>query len=82
MLVASVRADGAVFVDGDGREQWLCGAWRTHALRALPLDAGLSLGRALAALDVARVAAPARERMAWFDCDTPDDRRRAEDLLT
>ncbi|GIJ66390.1 hypothetical protein Voc01_013070 [Virgisporangium ochraceum] len=25
--------DGAVFVDGNGRQQWLCGAWSSEALR-------------------------------------------------
>lgn len=31
-LSAHSEADGAVYVDGDGRRQWLCGVWRTRAL--------------------------------------------------
>lgn len=30
---APAGAGGAVFVDGDGREQWLCGVWRIDLLR-------------------------------------------------
>jgi molybdopterin-guanine dinucleotide biosynthesis protein A len=83
------RADGAVYVDANGRRQWLCGAWRTASvagqLAALAdvrgsLD-GAALHELFGALAVAEVAhgdgAP-----PWFDCDTEDDIRHAEEWLT
>ena len=76
-LVAAVSDDGAVFVDGHGNEQWLCGAWRADVLRALSLTAGGSLHRAFAPLTFARLVDP---RPA-LDCDTPADLMRAEELL-
>ncbi|WP_113703164.1 molybdenum cofactor guanylyltransferase [Nonomuraea lactucae] len=71
----AVDEGGAVAVDGDGREQWLLGAWDAGVLRAA-LDgyAGRSLHGLLAPLVAARVALPGR---AWFDCDTMDDLKEA-----
>jgi molybdopterin-guanine dinucleotide biosynthesis protein A len=77
-LAAAVVDDGAVYMDGDGAEQWLCSAWRADALRAAGLEAGGSLRGALAPLTFARLAAGS----AVLDCDTPDDVRRAEEMLT
>jgi molybdopterin-guanine dinucleotide biosynthesis protein A len=77
-LVTAVTDDGAVYVDADGAEQWLCSAWRTATLRQATLAADGSLRRALTPLTFARVPATA----AVMDCDTPDDLRRAEELLT
>jgi molybdopterin-guanine dinucleotide biosynthesis protein A len=77
-LVESVGGDGAVYVDADGAEQWLCSAWRTATLRSLPLVAGDSLRRALAPLDFNRLT----DTAAAVDCDTPDDLHRAEEMLT
>jgi molybdopterin-guanine dinucleotide biosynthesis protein A len=77
---------GAVYVDGTGRPQWLCGVWRAGALRdrlaALPGGpAGAALGALLRDLPAARlrteVNGPAPP--PWYDCDTEDDLRRAED---
>lgn len=64
--------DGAVLVDADGRRQWLVGAWRTAALRAvLPAEpAGLALRRVLSGLTIVDV--PARGDEAT-DIDTGDD---------
>jgi molybdopterin-guanine dinucleotide biosynthesis protein A len=76
---------GAVYVDGAGRPQWLCGVWRTGALRdrlaALPGGpAGAALGTLLGDLPAAHlrteVAGPAPP--PWYDCDTEEDMRRAE----
>ncbi|WP_344085899.1 molybdenum cofactor guanylyltransferase [Luedemannella helvata] len=88
-LVTAARAagvDGAVAVDADGRDQWLCGAWSAGALRAR-LDqvgepAGLSLRALLGGLRVRRVALAGRgagRPAPTFDCDTVDDLRRAEE---
>ena len=77
-LVDAVRDDGAVYVDGEGAEQWLCSAWRTAALRQSGLVAGSSLRGALTSLTHARLPAGT----AVMDCDTPEDLRRAEELLT
>lgn len=64
--------DGAVLVDGDGRRQWLMGAWRTAALRvALPDEpAGASLRRVLGGLTIVDVPARGDETA---DVDTIDD---------
>ena len=77
-LVAAVTDDGAVFIDGDGVEQWLCSAWRVTALRGVSLEVGGSLRGALLSLTYARLS----DEAAAIDCDTPDDLRRAEELLT
>jgi molybdopterin-guanine dinucleotide biosynthesis protein A len=77
-LAAAVSADGAVYVDADGSEQWLCSAWRTAALRGAALTVDGSLRRALATLSYARLSDVA----ASVDCDTPDDLRRAEEMVT
>ncbi len=75
--------DGAVFTDGDGREQWLCGLWRTASLRrqvaALPETADQPLRGLLRPMDLVRVGSDA-EPPPWFDCDTEDDLRRAEEF--
>lgn len=70
------RADGAVLVDEEGRPQWLCGMWRTAALRAavdaVPEPAGRPLRAVLGALTVVEVPAEGDEA---FDVDTADDLR-------
>jgi len=75
--------DGAVFTDRDGREQWLCGLWRTASLRrqvaALPETADQALRGLLRPMDVVRVGSTA-DPPPWFDCDTEDDLRRAEEF--
>ena len=86
LLEASIGPadDGAVLVDGDGRDQLLAGVWRTGALRTVVQDAGapqgLALRRVLAPLRTVRVAVPAGVPEPWQDCDTPEDLRRAEEL--
>lgn len=76
-LAGSVTDAGAVFVDAAGAEQWLCSAWRVAALRDASLEVGGSLRRPLASLTFARLC----DETAAIDCDTPDDLRRAEELL-
>ena len=76
-LATSVTADGAVYVDDTGAEQWLCSAWRAAALRTAPLAAGGSLRRALETLVFERLV----DATVAVDCDTPEDVHRAEELL-
>ncbi|MER7587229.1 NTP transferase domain-containing protein [Micromonospora sp. NPDC127501] len=80
--------DGVCFVDGDGRRQSLCGVWRVAALRAavhrLTVERGGSLSGApvralLAGLVVREVAWSGEGPPPWFDCDTDEDVRRAEE---
>ena len=73
LLAAAQRGDGALLVDDDDREQWLCGAWRTAAL--VPALAALPSSRLREAL---LPLAPARVRTQtspapWLDCDTEAD---------
>ncbi|MDQ1682562.1 MAG: hypothetical protein QOH99_1103 [Frankiaceae bacterium] len=83
VAVDGVAADGAVAVDDAGAPQWLCGAWRTDALRRLvaaqPVE-GLALRRLFtgASYDMISLAG-AGGREPWFDCDTPDDLARAKE---
>ncbi len=75
--------DGAMYVDDTGRPQRLCAVWRAAALRtrlrAIGEPAGQSIGRLVAGLRVAEVRAPASGPPPWYDCDTHDDLRRAEE---
>ncbi|HLT12244.1 MAG TPA: NTP transferase domain-containing protein, partial [Micromonosporaceae bacterium] len=80
----SVDHDGAVLVDDGGRPQWLCGVWWHAALRdrlaKLGDPAGRSLRELVAGLRVAHVSSPLPGPPAWFDCDTADDLRLAEEM--
>ncbi|MEV5574366.1 NTP transferase domain-containing protein [Spirillospora sp. NPDC052269] len=73
-------ADGAVFVDDEGRSQWLTGVWRTAALRrALGGYEGQRLRGVLRGLRPLAVSMrDAGERPPWFDCDTPEALAEAE----
>ncbi|WP_435822850.1 molybdenum cofactor guanylyltransferase [Micromonospora arborensis] len=82
--------DGACFVDGDGRRQSLCGVWRVAALRAeldrLTVERGGNLAGApvralLANLVVREVPWSGDGPPPWFDCDTDEDVRRAEEWV-
>ncbi|XVV06849.1 molybdenum cofactor guanylyltransferase [Actinosynnema sp. CA-248983] len=72
--VARLLAAGscAVLVDGEGREQWLTGVWRTAELRAaVPGDPRhRSMRSVVAALLPVRVAGSPEETS---DVDTPGD---------
>lgn len=87
-LVGSGRQpDGACFVDENGRRQSLCGVWRVAALRAA-LDrlaaergglSGAPVRALLAGLVVREVPWSGDGPPPWFDCDTDEDVRRAEE---
>ncbi|GAB3502682.1 hypothetical protein GCM10027575_05790 [Phytohabitans suffuscus] len=78
--------DGALYVDGGARRQLLCGVWRTAALRAA-LDRlatgrglpGASMRALFAELSVREVAWTEPGPPPWFDCDTDEDLRQAEE---
>ncbi|WBC13095.1 NTP transferase domain-containing protein [Micromonospora sp. WMMA1998] len=82
------RAGLACYVDGDGRRQQLCGVWRATAVRAA-LDRlaaerggtvdGASVRGLLAGVAVREVAWTGSGPPPWFDCDTDEDVRRAEE---
>jgi len=85
-LLAALDApdlDGAVLVDDTGRRHLLCGAWRVRALQArldaLGPPAGRAMRRLVDGLSVAEVRVPASEPPPWYDCDTEEDLRRAEE---
>jgi molybdopterin-guanine dinucleotide biosynthesis protein A len=78
--------DVAVLVDGDGRRQWLCAVWRLPALRRLLAPFGDAAGVAMR--DVVAHAGVKEVEWGggsgpppWFDCDTDEDIRRAEEWV-
>ncbi|RKN46279.1 molybdenum cofactor guanylyltransferase [Micromonospora endolithica] len=80
--------DGVCFVDGDGRRQTLCGVWRVEPLRAAlgrlahsrgGTLAGAPLRAVVAGLAVVEVPWSGQGPPPWFDCDTDEDVRRAEE---
>lgn len=82
--------EGVCFVDADGRRQSLCGVWRVAALRAglarLAAERGGNLAGApvralLAGLAVGEVPWAGDGPPPWFDCDTDEDVRRAEEWV-
>lgn len=88
-VAARGRVDGAVYIDPGGRRQWLCGAWRAASvvgrIAALAESRGTlngaALGELFGALAVAEVTRD-DDPPPWFDCDTEDDIRHAEEWLT
>ena len=73
LLDAAEGGDGALLVDDTGREQWLCGAWRTAALvPALAALEGARLREALVPLAPVHVRTQASPA-PWLDCDTEAD---------
>ena len=78
----------ACYVDGDGRRQHLCALWQVPALRSaldrLAATRGGSLDGApvrglLADVAVREVSWSGSGPPPWFDCDTDEDVRRAEE---
>ncbi|GAB3966148.1 hypothetical protein GCM10027615_12810 [Plantactinospora veratri] len=89
-LSRAAGADGVVFVDGTGRAQFLCGVWRVAPLRAAlgrvaAAHDGVLTGTSMRALIVEMTVTELAWRGAgpppWFDCDTEDDVRRAEEWI-
>lgn len=88
--LAEGTVDGACFVDDEGRRQSLCGVWRVESLRVAldrvaaarggTLD-GASIRALLADLTVLDVPWSGAGAPPWFDCDTDDDVRRAEEWV-
>ncbi|GAA0810796.1 molybdenum cofactor guanylyltransferase [Spirilliplanes yamanashiensis] len=87
LTVEGAPMDGAVYRDTDGRRQMLCGVWRAPALRRAvehvkaargTLD-GASARELFEALHVAEVSWRRPGPPPWFDCDTDDDLRTAEE---
>ena len=80
---ALLSADALVPVTIDGRQQMLCSAWRTAALRRTINELGDPQGQAvrilvaLAAVDEWHL--DARQSALLADIDTPDDLTRAQD---
>ncbi|MET8525381.1 NTP transferase domain-containing protein [Micromonospora sp. NPDC005172] len=83
-------ADGVCFVDANGRRQSLCGVWRVEALRAGLLRlaaerggslAGASMRALFAGLAIREVPWAGDGPPPWFDCDTDEDVRRAEEWV-
>jgi molybdopterin-guanine dinucleotide biosynthesis protein A len=87
LTLESVPMQGAVYRDAEGRRQVLCGVWRTKALREaigrLTEDRGWLHGASVRELmEYLRVAEVSWRRPGpppWFDCDTDDDLRIAEE---
>lgn len=73
-LVEAIEHDGVMLVDAEGRDQYLCSAWRTASLRTADLTVD-RLSSVVASLETTRVwLPPAPGRPApWTDCDTHED---------
>jgi molybdopterin-guanine dinucleotide biosynthesis protein A len=73
--------DGAIFVDGNGRDQPLVGVYRADRLRAalarLPETTGAAMHAVVDHLDIARIV---NDRAAQ-DCDTPEDLEEARSMV-
>ncbi|GAA2578416.1 hypothetical protein GCM10010435_63430 [Winogradskya consettensis] len=78
---------GAVYRDAEGRRQTLCGVWRTSALRKALAEFeeergnlhGASMHALLDHLRFIEVSWRRPGPPPWFDCDTDDDLRTAEE---
>ncbi|HET9519015.1 MAG TPA: NTP transferase domain-containing protein [Actinoplanes sp.] len=89
LTVESAPMQGAVYRDAEGRRQLLCGVWRTAALREavdrLAVERGNLHGASVRDLvEYLRVAEVAWRRPGpppWFDCDTDDDLRTAQEWV-
>jgi molybdopterin-guanine dinucleotide biosynthesis protein A len=86
--LAADSTDGACYVDESGRLQLLCGVWQAAAVRRalarLAAERGATLTGAsmrslVSGLAVVPVRWAGRGLPPWFDCDTDDDLRRAEE---
>lgn len=86
-LCASLEPGGdvAVLLDASGRPQWLCSVWHRPALvrrlATLGEPRGASMRDLTQDVTVRPVPAEGSGPPPWFDCDTEEDFRRAEELL-
>lgn len=73
----------ALYVDDEGRRQSMVAVWEGQGLRqALGTVPPRSVKELLARVaDVAEVAWAGADPPPWYDCDTPEDLRRAERWL-
>lgn len=75
---------GAVLVDDEGHPQWLAGLWRTAALaerlHALGPPSGRGMHELVEGVRVALIRSSRPGPPAWFDCDTVEDLRLAEEM--
>jgi molybdopterin-guanine dinucleotide biosynthesis protein A len=83
-LIAAIddSVDGALFLDGDGHRQLLCGVWHARALHRVLDDLGDPSGRSMRALfdrlHVRELSAQFGDGPPpWFDCDTEEDLKEA-----
>ncbi len=77
-------AIGAVYVDGGGRQQRGLTVWRAGPLRRFLTEigdlGGVAMSRLTRELGVIEVDTPGgTEPPPWYDCDTEEDLRRAEE---
>jgi molybdopterin-guanine dinucleotide biosynthesis protein A len=87
LTVEGAPMQGAVYRDAEGRRQTLCGVWRTPALRKALADFakergslhGASMNALLEHLSFIEVSWRRPGPPPWFDCDTDDDLRTAEE---
>ncbi|MEU4243017.1 NTP transferase domain-containing protein [Actinoplanes sp. NPDC026619] len=87
LTAESAPMQGAVYRDAEGRRQMLCGVWRTAALRSALARLeeergdlnGASIRELMNHLRVAEVSWRRPGPPPWFDCDTDDDLRTAEE---
>lgn len=84
---AVAGCDGAVYEDGVGRPQWLCGIWRSEVLRTRLAElatgvAGASLRTLLTGVATTRLHHPGDgpDPPVWYDCDTEQDLLRAAEF--
>lgn len=87
LTVESAPMQGALYRDAEGRRQSLCGVWRTADLRAALADLaeergdlhGASMRELLSRMRFIEVSWRRPGPPPWFDCDTDDDLRTAEE---
>jgi molybdopterin-guanine dinucleotide biosynthesis protein A len=79
------HTDLAVYVDPAGHPQWLCGVWRRAALDRRLAEIGDPAGVGMRRLAEGLRRADVRTHEdgdgppVWYDCDTEEDLRRAEE---
>lgn len=80
-MTSVASADGFVPVDAAGKEQWLCGVYRTAALRGAVAGFGPIVGaplhKVMSCVDLQRVQVPDELLALLIDVDTPVDLERA-----